>query len=238
MPSLRHKPVRDLVGERDEFLRVLTALPTEREPGVAARRFTSGKKYKNLQRFLDAIVTAALSQETATEAARDPKLTVDHITTLDSLGLTGCLRWTRPLLHHVSNKTDAHILSSLMYALGMLGDARAVPKLLSVAASTEIDPGVRGHAIEAVAFCTPAKKHTVRCLRRALNDPSEQVRFFAAYSLGNCGDETALEDLARVLSDEAECAGMGTVASEAEWAIGEIRRRASDRVSAKFHGIR
>jgi HEAT repeat protein len=110
------------------------------------------------------------------------------------------------------------------YALGLLGDHRAVDPLLARLADASEDPRVRGHAAEALTG--PRDRRAVPPLIAALGDPSAEVRFWASFALGQLGDPAALSALERLAqADDATLPGWRSVKDEAAAAIEAIRAR-------------
>ncbi len=110
------------------------------------------------------------------------------------------------------------------YSLGLLGDHRAVDPLLACLADRSEDPRVRGFAAEALTG--PSERRAVPALIAALGDPSVEVRFWAAFALGELGDPAALSALQQLAqTDEATLPGWWSVSDEAAAAIESIRAR-------------
>lgn len=114
--------------------------------------------------------------------------------------------------------------SAAAYALGMMREPRAVTYLEAILADENESPRVRGHAAEALAYLKKRRSFTV--LLAALKDPKAEVRWWAAFALGELGDKRALPELKRVASvDKGRARSGSSVRSEA--------RRACDRLSER-----
>ncbi len=83
-------------------------------------------------------------------------------------------------------------------ALGMIGDARAVPALFT--ALEDADDSIRETAAEALGRI--GDQSALDVLIRSLHDYSEWVRRASAEALGLLGDDRAIEPLSDALTDE------------------------------------
>ncbi|HJU22968.1 MAG TPA: HEAT repeat domain-containing protein [Casimicrobiaceae bacterium] len=124
--------------------------------------------------------------------------------------------------------SDDRVASVAASALGTLGDARAQPRLLGVLADRSRSSSRRGHAAESLVsvgdptFAVPA-------LIAALDDAEPEVRFWAAFALGQIGDERAVAPLERRSDDLAIVQGHSTVGDEVREALSCLRgQRDSD----------
>jgi len=89
------------------------------------------------------------------------------------------------------------------------------------------DPRVRGLAAEALTEA--GERRAVPSLIAVLGDPSVEVRFWAAFALGQLGDPAALRALERLAeTDDAELPGWRSVKDEAADAIERIRQHAAN----------
>jgi HEAT repeat protein len=104
------------------------------------------------------------------------------------------------------------------YSLGYLSSQDTVEPLLIALKNQNEDPGVRGHAAEGLAHKENAQ--IVPALIGALRDNSAEVRFWAAFALGQRGDPRALPELEQlVATDKAVVPGWWAVSKEAADAI-------------------
>ena len=103
-----------------------------------------------------------------------------------------------PALLEGLNDADAENQMNTLLALGTIGDKTAVPGILERLKSD--DPGIRKMA----AFVLSAIKDpaSLRDLQIALNDPFEQVRWYAATGLAQMNDASGAEILMK-LSDRS-----------------------------------
>lgn len=107
------------------------------------------------------------------------------------------------------------------YALGLINGERAIDALLEAVTDVGEAARVRGMAAEALARTARA----VPTLIAALADPLVEVRFWAAFALGQTGDPAALPALERLAAtDDVVLPGWGTVKQEAAAAIEIIRK--------------
>jgi HEAT repeat protein len=102
------------------------------------------------------------------------------------------------LSEHDPNR-DPELLRQVIRVIGLIGDLRAEPALISMLESPE--PLVRMGAASALSQAgTP---RAVPALIRTLEDPDWRVRARAADALGTFSDGRALEPLGRALRDQA-----------------------------------
>jgi HEAT repeat protein len=132
------------------------------------------------------------------------------------------LRAVPELLAALQTDPDPDTRMSAAHSLGVLGDHRAVDPLLAKLADRTEDPRVRGFVAEALTG--PQERRAVPFLIAVLDDPSVEVRFWAAFALGELGDSTALGALERLAqTDDAVVPGWRSVKDEAAAAIERIR---------------
>jgi HEAT repeat protein len=139
-----------------------------------------------------------------------------------SLGALGSVRAVPELLAALQADPDLDTRIGAAHSLGLLGDHRAVDPLLAKLADKSEHPRVRGVAAEALTG--PREHRAVPLLITALDDPSVEVRFWAAFALGELGDPAALSALERLAqTDDAVLPGWRSVKDEAAAAIDSIR---------------
>jgi HEAT repeat protein len=128
----------------------------------------------------------------------------------------------------LSRDADMDIRKAAAYALGWLRDRSAVPALVRTLENRREDASVRGMAAEQLGrLQDPA---AIGALRRALKDDHMEVRFWAAYALGEYGPPDVIGDLDALAAwDAAEIPGQGSVRDEAIEAIESIRERSAAR---------
>jgi len=150
---------------------------------------------------------------------RDARLRIEAAR---SLGTLAAVDAVPDLLRALGEDDDPDVRSAVAAALGLIGDERAVDPLLGKLGDAGEQPAVRGAAAEALTG--PRSPRAVGPLIAALADPETEVRFWAAFALGQLGDERAIPSLERVAqSDTAVLEGWGRVSDEASAAIADIR---------------
>jgi HEAT repeat protein len=82
-----------------------------------------------------------------------------------------------------------------VWALGVIGDAEALPRLLALASNQ--DSGLRKTAVYALGAFASGESREV--LAKALNDPVEDVRWNAALALARTGDVRAAPVLLQMM---------------------------------------
>ena len=134
------------------------------------------------------------------------------------------------LIEIVRASPDTSARKWAAHALGYTFDIRAKPALLETVRNTAEDLDVRCHAVEALGCMlqTHRGQGDVReALRDLLQEDNAELRFWAAYALGNVGiseDLPALQVLAD--SDHRLVEGWWPVSREAAEGIEHIRERA------------
>jgi len=153
-------------------------------------------------------------------ALRDPDSRL-RVEAAFSLGTLGNRRAVRALIGTLKDDLDANIRMAAAHSLGELDDKRSSDALLEKLGDSNEDPRVRGQAAEALGRTARA----IPDLIRALEDSSVEVRYWAAFALGELGDSAALPALERLAqSDDAIRPGSGSIKEEALAAIEGIRR--------------
>lgn len=143
----------------------------------------------------------------------------------------------KPLIHALGSESVEH-RAAAAYALGMMHESNAVEPLIKALTNTKESPTVKGYAAEALAYIRDQR--SVEPLLSGLRDNSPEVRFWAAFALGEIGDARALTELRRVAqSDRGKCPGMGSVRLEAQRACellekGGVKRRPSRRSNPRL----
>jgi HEAT repeat protein len=136
----------------------------------------------------------------------------------------------RPLAAALAGEQDHEKRKAAAYALGWLGDVRAVEPLLERFADTAEDPSVRGQAAESLGYVLEylrmqarPDREAVDALIAALRDPSAEVRFWAAFALGHTHDQRAIPELERLAETDHELVPRWwAVSKEARDAIASI----------------
>lgn len=102
-------------------------------------------------------------------------------------------------LHNVSDYQDAW-LSNPAYALGQLGDPRAIDALVDL--SKDKDKGIRLSALTALIEFKKDKRAIEALISSLQEDQDYRIRCVAALELGRIGDTSAVEPLIAALEDE------------------------------------
>lgn len=138
-----------------------------------------------------------------------------------ALALMNAGHMAEALHQHLDGASSARGAAAA-WTLGRLGHASSVQPLRAVLRNTSADGDVRAHAAEALGAL---RSHdALMDLIAALEDPSPDVKYWAAYALGEIGDPAALPALDRLAhSDHALVGSAGSVAAEASSAAELIR---------------
>jgi HEAT repeat protein len=88
--------------------------------------------------------------------------------------------------------------SAAAWVLGRLEVPETIRPLWAAAMDQALDVGVRGHAIEALGYLRA--KEAVPDLIALLNDPSPELRYWAAFALGQIGDPLSIPALEQMAS--------------------------------------
>jgi HEAT repeats len=129
----------------------------------------------------------------------------------------------RPLIATLRKGRRTFNRAAAAFALQMVSTPRTVRALESVVRNKSESPRVRGEAAEALAHSHRKTSHTV--LLAGLNDPSKDVRFWCAFSLGEMAEKRALPSLKRLAAtDRRVVKGFHSVAKEAADAIENIQK--------------
>jgi HEAT repeat protein len=112
------------------------------------------------------------------------------------------------------------------WALGFLRYEHAAPALLRTLADRNEETDVRAHAAEALGHIAPQTGHdeALAALLHALTDPEPEIRFWAAFALGNLGDERAIPALQRLADRDSDSVpGWWSIRKEALDSIEQIK---------------
>jgi HEAT repeat protein len=138
-----------------------------------------------------------------------------------SLSLLMSKRTVGPLVAELLSAPASERRTCAAYALRGVKDPRVLTALMSVVENTGEDAKVRGFAAESLCFI--GSKRAYKPLIRALADPSTEVRFWAAFALGQIRCRAALPHLRRLAAtDRRRLAGWWSVSREAADAIKAI----------------
>ena len=111
------------------------------------------------------------------------------------------------------------------WALGFLNDDHATPALIRTLGDRHEETDVRAFAAEALGHMAPETRHdeALAALLYALTDRAPEIRFWAAFALGNLGDERAIPSLQRLAdSDSESVTGWWSIRKEALDSIEQI----------------
>ncbi len=129
------------------------------------------------------------------------------------------------ILHHGQRPMNR---AASAYALNLMHGKATIRALEKSLDNKHEHPKVRGQAAESLAH--NHREETHRLLRRNLDDPSKDVRFWCAYSLSEMGDEESLTALKKLAEkDHRIVRGFWSVSKEARAAIRKIQKEARDR---------
>ncbi len=157
----------------------------------------------------------------ALSAALNDQTTQVRRSAAQALGDLGDPQALQPLLDAASRDEDAEVRMFALRSLGLLGDLRAFEPLISRLVDQQETPKVRGMAAEALADLRDIR--SVPPLIDALSDPITEVRFWAAFALGELGDPAAILKLKQLAAkDNAVLPGWWEVKREAASAIERI----------------
>jgi HEAT repeat protein len=127
-----------------------------------------------------------------------------------------------PLIRTLKHGRRAFNRSAAAYVLQTVTSKKAIIALERRVSDKKEHPSVRGIAAESLAHTHRKESHQI--LLWGLNDPSREVRFWCAFSLGEMGDERAIPLLEKLAAtDKRIVRGFHSVAQEAEDSIKNIR---------------
>jgi HEAT repeat protein len=132
-----------------------------------------------------------------------------------------------PALLRVLKQGNPTKQTAAAWVLGWLGVSDTIPSLLATALNPHLQVEVRGHATEALGVMQASE--AVPDLITLLSDASPELRYWAAYSLGQIGDPVSIPELERVAAaDIGELPHDRSVKQEALDALEAIRAREQD----------
>jgi HEAT repeats/PBS lyase HEAT-like repeat len=103
-----------------------------------------------------------------------------------------------PLEVALRTDPDQQVREAAAYALGLIGNKRAVRPLLEAASSVHEEVRVWSTAIEQLGNL--GERSAIPFLIKGLEDPSPEIRFWSIYALSELGDPKVIPDLERVAS--------------------------------------
>jgi len=132
-----------------------------------------------------------------------------------------------PTLLSVLERSSPTKEAAAAWTLGWLGGSHAVPVLRSVAMDSHRAVEVRAHATEALGLLHAAE--AVEDLIALLSVQSPELRYWAAYSLGQIADPASVPELERVAaSDSGVLSNERSVRQEAIEALAAIHAKERD----------
>jgi HEAT repeat protein len=156
------------------------------------------------------------------DPAEDIRVRREAADALVSIASDRIIRRIIRLLQHGRTAIERELAA---YALLWSHDKRATPELLAVVENQNEEVQVRAQAAEALANC--GTEEAVVHLITALRDAEPLVRFWAAFALGELGDQRAVPELSRLAREDMSPVPYfwaHTVAAEARDAVRSIRR--------------
>lgn len=127
------------------------------------------------------------------------------------------------LLRVIERDPSRAVRFAAIHALGLFSAPRATPTLSRVLHDPAEDGELRAVAAESLAHC--ASEAAVDTLIAALDDADAEVRYSAAYALGEQGNPRATPRLAESAAHDRAVTRWGAVAARAAEAIAAIRAR-------------
>ena len=125
---------------------------------------------------------------------------------------------TEALVSAMQRDRDIDVRFAAAYALGLLDDERKIEPLIATLDDRNEEPKVRAIAAETLGNSLDLR--ALEPLIDALSDPAVEVRFWAAFAVGELGAEAALPELRRLAeTDEAVLPGWWSVQDEAKASI-------------------
>lgn len=106
----------------------------------------------------------------------------------------------RPLISLLESNSTEH-RAAAAYTLGIMREHSAIKPLHKVLANRKESARVRGHAAEALAYIRDRRSFSA--LLSALSDRSPEVRWWAAFALGEMGDKRALQALNQLAAKDS-----------------------------------
>jgi HEAT repeat protein len=156
-------------------------------------------------------------------ALKDQKVTLRDVAAR-SLRFFSHKESLQPLIAAALEDESPVVRVAAIQVLQYVGDESAVGPLITMLRNQGETLSLRTLAAEVLGHLRAGQ--AVSVLIEALTDDSEEMRFYAAFSLGLIGDERALPELMRLAGeDQAPIHGMWSVSKEASDAIERIRQR-------------
>ncbi len=182
--------------------------------------------------------SATLSAEKRAAALRDIQAPEKALIVPAAKLLSGDRSTTQALIQLLQHEKRPENRQGILYALAWHGSLDTWQPALKILADTGEDPVVRGQAAEVIAYLfleqapeSEAFQAAVEVLKVAAHDPSPEVRYCVANTLGCSGYLPLMPALQAMLGDRVAAPGwVGTVADEAaralDWIVGMSEQRA------------
>jgi HEAT repeat protein len=139
---------------------------------------------------------------------------------IKSLGVQGKTEAVPLLINLMMHDNNMEVRKSAAYALGLIGDPRAFDMLVFKMLDQNEVPEVRGMAAEALGDL--GDQYAMAPLIRTLSDDSNEVKFWAANSLGRLGKAEAIPALKNLINELKRNDTDLSIKKEAEDAISKI----------------
>jgi HEAT repeat protein len=153
-----------------------------------------------------------------------------------ALAFLGSRRVVPGLTTVLQGKEDGEIRRQAAYALGFIGDSRSYQPLVSALTDPLEHLGVRCDAAEALGHMNETR--AVPALLAMLRDPHPEVRFWAAFGLGQTAGPEVIPELERLAeTDHTVVERWWSVSKEARDAMESIRRNAVWRAGEEAEGV-
>lgn len=150
-----------------------------------------------------------------------------RIQALSALGYADATHPAIPRIIRLLHEDDnPHVRNVAALTLGTIGGEAALTALLACIDDPRQLDAVRGCAMEALN-CFPNHPVALATVLAGLNHPLGELRFWAAYALGEIGSLEHIPALEALLDDPAEIPNWWTVGQEVAETIAHLRERAT-----------
>lgn len=131
--------------------------------------------------FLDKLPPAEPTLLALTSLLQDPAPALRRAA-IESIGKLGQQSFVPLLIRILQTDPALEVRKMAAYALGLIGDPRALEALCTAVAGVDEPVPLRGMAAEALGNL--GEVGAASCLCRALSEPSSEIQYWAAYALG------------------------------------------------------
>jgi HEAT repeat protein len=148
------------------------------------------------------------------------------ICAINSLSVIKSHKATGPLIKLAKESTNEEVKNAAIMCLGHLGDkkAEAVVRSLLITSKSEYTRSAAAQALSTLAH----QEQSFEALISALHDESAAVRWTAAVTLGNVGNENSVGPLKSRIADKESVPGLPP-----EETVGRATERALQQIAAK-----